>query len=286
MKKVIFTLVLINFYTVILAQEWAPTGTIWHYSQSTLNPNLQSYKTIESVGDTVFQNKTCRKMFEITRYIVPISHKTYLMYSINDSVFYYEDLASRWCLLYLFNAQAGDTIYLDCFNLKVSVDFTDTITYNSQLRRVQYISSNNFGANFWGTNIEGIGNNIFMFPQGDMYTDGPLRCFQDSSGLIKFTTLSCDIIINSTSINSYSPAINFSLSPNPFSQSTQITLNQTYHNIALAVYDIQGKQVAQQQYANCDKIQFSRNQLSNGLYFLKLTLDDKAVETGKIMISD
>jgi hypothetical protein len=77
-----------------------------------------------------------------------------------------------------------------------------------------------------------------------------------------------------------------SISPNPFSQSTQITLNQSYHSIALAVYDSQGKQVAQQQYADCDKIQFNRNQLSNGLYFLKLTLDDKALETGKIVISE
>jgi hypothetical protein len=76
------------------------------------------------------------------------------------------------------------------------------------------------------------------------------------------------------------------ISPNPFTQSTQITLPQTYHNIALAVYDIQGKQVAQQQYADSDKIQLSRNQLSNGLYFLKLTLDDKRVETGKIVISE
>ena len=74
--------------------------------------------------------------------------------------------------------------------------------------------------------------------------------------------------------------------PNPYNYSTQIILNQTYHNIALAVYDIQGKQVAQQQYADCDKIQLSRNQLSNGLYFLKLTLDDKEVETGKMVISE
>jgi hypothetical protein len=76
------------------------------------------------------------------------------------------------------------------------------------------------------------------------------------------------------------------ISPNPFSQYTQITLNQTYQNITLAVYDIQGKLLVQQQYKDCDKIQLSRNQLSNGLYFLKLTLDDKAVETGKILISD
>jgi hypothetical protein len=75
-----------------------------------------------------------------------------------------------------------------------------------------------------------------------------------------------------------------SISPNPFTTSTQITLPQTYHNIALAVYDIQGKLLAQQQYKDCSQIQLNRNQLCNGLYFLKLTLDDKRVETGKIVI--
>ena len=76
------------------------------------------------------------------------------------------------------------------------------------------------------------------------------------------------------------------ISPNPFSQSTQISLNQSYHNIALAVYDIQGKLVAQQQYKDCSQIQLNRNQLSNGLYFLKLTLDDKTAEGRKVVISD
>jgi hypothetical protein len=79
---------------------------------------------------------------------------------------------------------------------------------------------------------------------------------------------------------------NISISPNPFTTTTQITLPQTYHNIALAVYDIQGKLLAQNQYKDCRQIQLNRNQLSNGLYFLKLTLDDKEVETGKIVIRE
>jgi uncharacterized protein (TIGR02145 family) len=106
---------------------------------------------------------------------------------------------------------------------------------------------------------------------GLQYTDGlSVRCLSDFPA----------------KINEYGLNNNIIIAPNPFSQSTQITLNQSYHNIALAVYDIQGKQVAQQQYADCDKIQLNRNQLSNGLYFLKLTLDDKAVESGKIVISE
>ena len=76
------------------------------------------------------------------------------------------------------------------------------------------------------------------------------------------------------------------ISPNPFTQSTQITLPQTYRSITLEVYNVQGQQVAQYQYADCDKIQLLRNHLGSGLYFLKLTGDDGEVRTGKVVVSE
>ena len=89
-----------------------------------------------------------------------------------------------------------------------------------------------------------------------------------------------------TGIPQTEPEITFSLSPNPFTQSTQITLNQTYQNITLEVYDIQGKLMMHQEYADRDIIQLERNCLNNGMYFLKLTLDGKIVETGKIVVGE
>ncbi len=77
-----------------------------------------------------------------------------------------------------------------------------------------------------------------------------------------------------------------SVYPNPFNLSTQISLYKNYHKIMLQVFNLQGLLVAQNQYSDCDLIQFNRNNLSNGLYFIKLTLDDKMVETKKIIISD
>jgi hypothetical protein len=76
------------------------------------------------------------------------------------------------------------------------------------------------------------------------------------------------------------------ISPNPFTTSTQITLYKTYHNIFLSVYDIQGKLMLQKQYADCNRIQLNRNGLNNGMYFMKLTLDERWVETAKIIISE
>ncbi len=76
------------------------------------------------------------------------------------------------------------------------------------------------------------------------------------------------------------------ISPNPFSTTTQITLSQTYHTISLSVYDMQGKLISQDQHTDCDKIQLNRNSLTNGMYFLKLIMDDKEITTGKIVVSD
>jgi len=87
-------------------------------------------------------------------------------------------------------------------------------------------------------------------------------------------------------IPEFSNNIHISIFPNPFSTTSQITLSKTYHNILLSVYDIQGKLVSQNQYKYSDKITLNRNGLNNGMYFLKLILDDKEIATGKVVVSD
>jgi uncharacterized protein (TIGR02145 family) len=94
----------------------------------------------------------------------------------------------------------------------------------------------------------------------------------------------CDTAVNGIIENSQKILLN--ISPNPFTQSTQITLPQTYHSITLEVYDLQGKLMRQHAYADCDKIQLERRGLLPGLYFLKLTLDEKWVQTGKVVVSE
>lgn len=270
MKKNILTLTLFFLMTNLSAQNWAPVGSIWYYSQATLNPRLHSYKTIESVGDTLFQNKICRKMLETERYILPVSFKTYLMYSNSDSVFYYDKDEAKFCLLYLFNANQGDTINLDCYNLKVYVDSTETVTINGLSRKVQHISTNSLGANFWGTNIEGIGNSVFMFPQADMAMNGPLRCYEDSEGLLKFTSLTCDSTIIEATIDESLTSSYFNIYPNPTSSTLFIKFNDLIDSdYSIEIYSIFGMQqfvvkgIRNETFINIDK-------LSKGLYFVRI----------------
>ncbi len=103
-----------------------------------------------------------------------------------------------------------------------------------------------------------------------------------------------DVYLIKTDANGHVAGINetekpnnsINVSPNPFTTSAQITFNQTYKTIALEVYDIEGKLLLQNRYADCKQIQLNRDNLNNGLYFLKLTLDDKAMETRKVVVSE
>jgi hypothetical protein len=194
-------------------------------------------------------------------------------------------------LLYDFDMIVGDSI--KNYNDGIITGFIKVSSIDTIILGVEHLkqwhfttSSPNSISESALTWIEGIGSKIGFFTY--------FLEFESSQGLACYHANNTDYVINlgnatsclTVGIENVQKDNFFDISPNPFSQSTQITLNKTYHNIALAVYDSRGKQVAQQQYKDCDKIQLSRNQLSNGLYFLKLTLDDKAVETGKMVISE
>ena len=280
MKKTIFILTLFFTINTLLAQTWAPVGAIWYYSQATINPNLQSYKTIESLSDTIIQNKACKKMLETERAYNPVNYRTFFMYAANDSVFYYDNLSAEFCLLYDFNAQQGDTIFLDCFNLEVVVDSTDTVTLNGQLRKVQYISANTLGYSFWGANIEGIGNNIFMFPQGDMAMDGSLRCYQDSTGHINFMTIPCDSIII-TSIDENTTTENFNIYPNPANKSIIIENKSQSSNAMISIYNLQGRLMLIQSLKQA-KTGINISSFAKGQYFVKVNTD-KGFEVKKLI---
>jgi len=88
--------------------------------------------------------------------------------------------------------------------------------------------------------------------------------------------------INNVSINN-----NFvKIAPNPFNTNTDISFDKQYNNIKIDIYDIQGKLMETQNYIKTNRIKFNRNNLKNGLYFLKFTLDKNITKTAKIIISD
>ena len=76
------------------------------------------------------------------------------------------------------------------------------------------------------------------------------------------------------------------VAPNPFTSNTEISFNKNYDLIQLEVYDMQGKLIAVKEYNDSNKILFNRDGIGNGLYLFKLTLNQKAIVTKQILITD
>jgi uncharacterized protein YlzI (FlbEa/FlbD family) len=170
----------------VFSQEFAPIGAIWHNSQTTwINPELITYKTIESLSDTTINGMDCKKLIEVERfYSDTVNTFIHYMFSANDSVFFYKD--NSFHLLYDFGAEAGDTIVLDYYltsegtPLLMIIDSTGTIDINGEQRKIQYVScGDGIFIEFGGPMIEGIGSTYFLFPTYDGTVNGPLRCYQD-----------------------------------------------------------------------------------------------------------
>ena len=260
------------------AQEFAPVGAIWHYTQRTINPDLTSFKTIEAISDTSINGIQCRKMIEVERYIDTTNVMYHYMYSENDSVFFFAE--NDFHLLYDFGANTGDTIILDYFStyngtpLKMIIDSTGTIIVNNQEKEIQYITcGDGIVIEFGNHVIAGIGNTSFMFPTLDGSINGPLRCYQDNSTDLFLNPFhptygwnhqDCEEII--TSIEEAEKGSRITVYPNPSTNNISITnVNQP---IEFRILDINGKLIEKGVLQVSSEIRIK--ELPNGIYFIEL----------------
>lgn len=277
MKKILL-LILTFTTTAIAAQEFAPVGATWHYSQATANTEIIAYKTIQSFADTVIEGKTCRKLLEISRYSLTPDTSFVYVYSSNDSVFFFRE--NNFHLLYSFGAQVGDTVTLGYYTtyeglpLKMIIDSTSLIDINGQFKKQQYVRcGDGISVEFGGYIIEGIGNVNFMFPLADSYTDGPLRCYEDSNNGLFISPYHsnngwdfqhCEQII--TGMNETEFHNSLQIFPNPAHSS--ITLTHINRLTDYAILDLTGRILKQGNTQTSSRI--SIDDLANGIYLVSL----------------
>ena len=290
MKKTTILSILFAISLQVTAQNFAPIGSIWHYTQGTVNPDLTSFKTLESVSDTVINGKDCRKLIEVERYLDTIGTSFQYMYSENDSVFFYAE--DNFHLLYDFGAMTGDTIILNYFPtwngtpLKMIIDSTSTIMVNDRERKIQYITcGDSFVIEFGNHVIEGIGNTSFMFPTLDGSLNGPLRCYQDNSTGLFLNPLhptygwnheDCEEIVTGIDETIYNDGI--SIFPNPTSSS--ISIKNIRKTTAYKIFNLSGKIILSGEAMELNEINISG--LSKGIYFIELQSED-AITTRKLI---
>lgn len=74
--------------------------------------------------------------------------------------------------------------------------------------------------------------------------------------------------------------------PNPFTTQTTLQIDKELPFATIAVYNSFGQQVKQINNITGQSVIISRDNLPNGLYFLKLTKDNEIIDTRKIVITD
>ncbi len=282
MKKILFLLVLIIISLQSFTQDFAPVGAIWHYTQSTIDPDVTSFKTFESISTSIINGVQCSKMIEVERYLDTISFKYHYMHSKNDSVFFFAD--NDFHLLYDFGANSGDTIILNYFEtgngtpLQMIIDSTGIIMVSGQERKIQYITSGDgFVIEFGRQVIEGIGNTYFMFPTYDGTMNGPLRCYQDNNidiflnpfhGDYGWNQQDCEEIITSVEEMEFGKEV--VVYPNPIKSNFSVI--NLHHTANYKILNINGNLLKQGIISASNTINIE--ELPQGIYFIELKNED------------
>lgn len=280
MKTKLFLLILIVATLQNYAQDFAPIGAIWHYSQGTPNPNMATFKTIESISDTTINGKLCHKLIEVERIFDAVSVVYHFMYSENDSVFIFG--GTDFHLLYDFGANTGDTILLgfkthDGSPLKMIIDSTGEISVGNELRKIQYITCGDGIVIEFGKHvIRNIGNTSFMFPTLDGSMNGPLRCYEDSlTGLFInpfhpdwWDHQDCEEII--TGIRETENTEKTTVFPNPTTSS--ISIKNIDRETEYKIFNVSGEIVLNGIISELNEIKMT--ELQTGIYFIELKNDN------------
>lgn len=116
-----------------------------------------------------------------------------------------------------------------------------------------------------------LGHNGFNIPSSAAYRDTMvikyLECY-NALGVVNESTVQNKIII----------------SPNPFSKQTILQSENYLTNATLTLYNVYGHRAKQIKNISGKTINLQRNDLGNGIYFLRLTQDNKLIATEKLII--
>ncbi len=205
----LITLINISGYN----QEFAPIGSIWHFPIHYFTTSSIDVLTIESVGDSLIQDKTCKVLYrdESTSYG---GLGEYYLYQNQDSVFQYIESTDQFDLIFVFNLMEGDTFVIqksysdqliapiNCIVDSISfIEIMSGAPLRVQHVRIEYRSTLGTDTIDLTTNktlIERIGFEDGIFPNGleisagDWRWEGPIRCYEDNQlGLINFSNVDC-----------------------------------------------------------------------------------------------
>ena len=214
--------------------------------------------------------------------------------TVLKKVWMYEPTTNSDTILYDFNLQIGDTLdatkefwagyyQLPDFWIVTSID---SILINGQYRkRFNYTPS--FDSTCTSYMIEGIGSNHGLFY-------GPSNCFEYGASLNKFFQDNQLLFGDSSpvwfachdftlSIHELETKYSCSISPNPFHSSTLLELSSQFESAEIKIYNSIGEEIKRLRTLS-KSTTINREDLLNGIYFIKATNQRGQVLTAKFII--
>ena len=212
--------------------EMFQIGTKWYYNKQSLTSYpSHGYVVYEVVGDTLIENKSCKRVLSTSVSAdgsTSKQHDKFIFYENSKSIYYY--LNGKFDLMYDFGLNKGDELKVkilsDASNNPVSpliIDSTSTIQVNGQTLKVQYVSWSymdpfqNVIVKGERKLIESIGNeDAFLFTpsclQSEYFAYLGLRCVSSSNMSYTspywsnhFKDYSCDQVVPGATPTQYQP---------------------------------------------------------------------------------
>jgi hypothetical protein len=292
MKTLTLTFALFITYFVA-AQNFAPIGATWHYSENFFYPYpyLEYFMKFEVTGDTIIDGHNCSIIHKDGKAVCYDRPDDEFVYSSNDTVFVYDQNYSVFRILYDFSANAGDSweFIVDGFDPAtdqdtnvIMVDSTDLVIINGQsLKRLfvtyQFTSDDLGYFEYPSTIIELLGDTKYMFNYFqdilmtcDVNSSGGLRCYEDSFLGFHDTGIadSCEYFELYNNLTENEQAF-FSIAPNPSSDFIQIKMKQNIPDL-IQIRDTYGRLVLE----TTDTL-INVSDFREGIYFIQIQSEGK-----------
>ena len=299
MKK-IEALFLLGFLviTVLSAQEFAPVGSKWYYTEEFSFSGDISYLQIESVGDTVIHGKNCHILENNGGLDCAYNSNKDYLYSEDSIVYFYVNEIDTFQVLYNFKAVKGDTwlTVFNCFDgldtLKATVDSVFFVKINGYTLKRQWLTYSepvpNSGQSYHATVTDKLGDSYFLFNLYSLsvacdgnYSDG-LRCYEDPNFGFYSTDIadSCTYTYDWTSIAEIPKALDIQIYPNPTTGCVEIE-SELKKECTFTLYDVTGDILLVDNNKGDSRLDLSS--LDKGVYFLKIISDGKILGMRKII---
>ncbi len=283
--------------------DWAPIGAEWTYNllHPLLGPEEKAILTLESISDTLINEKNCRELRE--SYDRDLdgetdSVTTHYIHQSGDTIYYYNRYLDQFSILYNFASSDGDIIRIteprdgfsndSMLHMEVSQSgFADTIS--SGLRSYimsRYIPPGTFASPwvFDGLAIEKLGNiDTYFFPVNDRDCDGAcpfgLLCYQDQD--LAITISESSYCITSTTHDFDDPGI--LVYPNPTHGALRIHGPSSWNHrndFDIQIFDLAGQFLENLELQDAT-LDFSK--FASGTYFVTFSVSGSYSTTHRIV---